>query len=171
MIEDNYYNRCRIRRVRIIAAEPLATYECDSLPQPFEVFTPSYNQDFLKRFDQFEWLVQFYTFGQPTRTDLREKTVEYGKDLCRAHVGATILTRGVGQIVAITRDAVNPNENTLIVDIGTRGPLYVLTLNRDFTLKIGDWVELKPQHAYGLPNRPLMSVIAQATHVIKIPKD
>lgn len=164
-----YHNRCHIRRVRVIATEPNVTYECDNLPQPFEVFTPSIGRDFLDSdYGQFEWLVQFSTSGQPARTDLRKKTVTFREEY--AEIQPT-LTKGVGQIVASTTAPGQPNANTLIVDIGPRGPFYVFALNRDLTLKIGDWVELASRHPGGLPDGLLMSVISQAVDVVKIPKD
>jgi len=168
MIENIYYNRCRIKRVRVIATEPNITYECDSLPQPFEVFTPSVGRDFLNSdFAEFEWMVRFSTSGQPTRTDLREKTVVFRKEY--AEIQPT-LTRGAGQIVAFLPGKYQ-DENDLVVDIGPGGPFYVFALNRDLTLKIGDWVELEPRHPGGPPDLPLMSAISQATRVIKNPKD
>ncbi|MFA5413178.1 MAG: hypothetical protein WC348_01375 [Patescibacteria group bacterium] len=171
MNADAYYNQCRIRHARDVGGEIHVTYECDGLPQPLEVFTPPFSPDFLDSgFEQFEWLVQFFTFGQPVRTDLREKTVEYGKDSLGERSGAPILTRGVGQIVMTTPGG-NRDENELIVDIGVRGHLYVLAANRDIALKIGDWVELAPRHVSGLPDKPFMSVLDQAIHTIKIPKN
>jgi hypothetical protein len=169
MIENIYYNRCRIRRIRIIAAEPEVTYECDSLPQPFEVFTPPLGRDFLDSgFEQFEWLVEFYAFGQPARTDLREKTVAFREEHAEVQPA---LVRGVGQIVATIVAADRPGGNEIVLDIGTKGPFYVLAPNRDINLKVGDWVELAPRHGGDNPDQPLMSVLAQAIHVIKTPKD
>ena len=172
MDKAKYSQKCQIltffprERQKVEPIERWFTFQCESLAQPLSILMGPFAEDNAIRiaYDQFDWQVWFYTSGQPKRTDMEEKVVEFGKEGI-----LPILVKATGLVVGILPDPGNPGDNLLVVDVSSQKPFFITCLNRDLSLGVGDWVELE-ERFMGVTNVQT-SVIGHAEILAKFPKE